>query len=55
MGWTPITHLLRAIYESDASLRLTWPLDYYELEPFGDDRRDASVFQAGQSKGALTR
>jgi chemotaxis protein methyltransferase CheR len=56
MGWTPITDLIREIHEGDVSLRRGWPLEYWGLEPFRDDRRDwriryASVFQVGQSNG----
>jgi len=52
MGWRPITDRLREIHEGDASLRHGWPLEYWGLEPFRDDRPDwsiryASVFQVG--------
>jgi SAM-dependent methyltransferase len=53
MGWRPITDLLREIHEGDASLRRGWPLEYWGLEPFGDDRPDskiryAAVFQVDE-------
>jgi chemotaxis methyl-accepting protein methylase len=52
MGWKPVTELMREIHEGDASLRRDWPLEYWGLEPFRDDRPDwriryASVFQIG--------
>jgi chemotaxis protein methyltransferase CheR len=51
-GWKPVTHLIREIHEGDPSLRRDWPLEYWGLEPFRDDRADwriryASVFQPG--------
>ncbi len=55
MGWNPVTDLIREIHEGDASsLRDAWPLEYWGLEPFSDDRPDwtiryASVFQIGKS------
>jgi chemotaxis methyl-accepting protein methylase len=53
MGWKPVTELMREIHEGDASLRRGWPLDYWGLEPFREDRPDwniryASVFQIGE-------
>jgi SAM-dependent methyltransferase len=50
MGWKPVTDLMREIHEGDPSLRRGWPLEYWGLEPFCDDRPDwkiryASVFQ----------
>jgi hypothetical protein len=50
MGWEPVTDLLREIHDGDASIRRGWPLEYWGLEPFGDDRPDwrlryASVFR----------
>ena len=52
MDWKPITDLIREIHEGDSSLRNGWPLEYWGLEPFRDDRTDwqfryASVFQIG--------
>jgi SAM-dependent methyltransferase len=53
MGWTPVSDLMREIHEGDPSLECGWPLEYWGLEPFDDDRPDwriryASVFQAGE-------
>jgi chemotaxis methyl-accepting protein methylase len=53
MGWKPVTDLIRDIHEGDPSLRRGWPLEYWGLEPFCDDRSDwriryASVFQIGE-------
>jgi chemotaxis methyl-accepting protein methylase len=47
MGWGPVTTLLREVHEGDTSLRRGWPLEYWGLEPFRQDRplRYASVFQ----------
>ena len=54
MGWKPVTDLIRDIHEGDPSLRRGWPLEYWGLEPFCDDRSDwkiryASVFQIGEA------
>jgi chemotaxis methyl-accepting protein methylase len=54
MGWKPVSHLIRAIHEGDPSLRRGWPLEYWGLEPFCDDRSDwpvryASTFQIGEA------
>jgi chemotaxis methyl-accepting protein methylase len=53
MRWIPVKDLLREIHEGDVSLRRGWPLEYWGLEPFCDDRPDwtiryASVFQIGE-------
>jgi len=53
MGWKPVMDLLREVHEGDTSLTRDWPLKYWGLEPFCDDRRDwklryASVFQIPQ-------
>lgn len=53
MGWKPVMDLIREIHEGDPSLRRGWPLEYWGLEPFNDDRPDwktryASVFQIGE-------
>jgi chemotaxis methyl-accepting protein methylase len=55
LGWRPVTELISEIHEGDPSLRRDWPLQYWGLEPFDQDRSDwklryASVFQRG---GAL--
>jgi hypothetical protein len=54
MGWQPVKELLREIHEGDISLSRGWPLEYWGLEPFRDDRPDrtihyASVFQIGKA------
>jgi chemotaxis methyl-accepting protein methylase len=54
MGWKPVTDLMKEIHEGDRSLRESWPLEYWGLEPFSDDRPDwkiryASVFQIGEN------
>jgi chemotaxis methyl-accepting protein methylase len=53
MGWKPVPHLIRDIHEGDPSLICGWPLEYWGLEPFCDDRSDwpvryASAFQIGE-------
>ena len=50
LGWKPVPTLIREIHEGDTSLRRGWPMEYWALEPFNDDRPDwktryASVFQ----------
>jgi len=50
LGWSPVTELIKEIHEGDPSLRLGWPLEYWGLEPFDQNRDDwkiryASVFQ----------
>jgi hypothetical protein len=52
MRWHPVTDLLQEVHEGDLSLLNGWPLEYWGLEPFSNDRPDrqiryASVFQAG--------
>jgi chemotaxis methyl-accepting protein methylase len=54
MGWKPVTDLLKEVHEGDESIRKGWPLEYWGLEPFDDDRPDwriryASVFQLGEA------
>ena len=52
MGWKPVLDLMREIHQGDPSLECGWPLEYWGLEPFCDDRskiRYASVFQLGGS------
>jgi chemotaxis methyl-accepting protein methylase len=53
MGWQPVPDLLREIHEGDFSLAMGWPLEWWGLEPFGEDHPDwriryASVFQIGE-------
>ncbi len=52
LGWRPVTTMIKEIHEGDPSLRRDWPLHYWGLEPFDQDREDweiryASVFQIG--------
>ena len=54
MGWNPILDLMREIHEGDPSLKCGWPLEYWGLEPFSDNRPDwklryASAFQIGRA------
>ena len=54
MVWKPLPDMMREIHEGDSSLRRGWPLEYWGLEPFCEDRPDwklryASVFQIGES------
>jgi chemotaxis methyl-accepting protein methylase len=55
MNWKPVTDLMKELHEGDASLRRGWPLEYWGLEPFCDNRSDwriryASVFQIGEPR-----
>lgn len=55
LGWKPVQELIQEIHEGDSSLREGWPLEYWALEPFRDDRPDssfryASVFQVGKAQ-----
>jgi len=50
----PVTDLMREIHDGDPSIRSGWPLEYWGLESFDDDRPDrwiryASVFQIGDA------
>jgi chemotaxis methyl-accepting protein methylase/glycosyltransferase involved in cell wall biosynthesis len=52
LAWTPVTHLMRQVYEGDVSLMNDWPFKYWAVEPFGikhdaRKRRYASVFRVG--------
>ncbi len=54
MNWKPVMDLMKELHEGDVSLRRGWPLEYWGLEPFCDDRPDwriryASVFQVGEA------
>jgi hypothetical protein len=60
MGWKPVPDLIKEIHEGDPSLRQGWPLEYWGLEPFWDDRSDwkfryASVFQIGQGPQRMSQ
>lgn len=55
LGWKPVTDLMREIHEGDPSLRNGWPLEYWGLEPFCENRPDwriryASVFQISEKR-----
>ncbi len=54
LQWKPVTELIREIHDGDISLHRGWPLEYWGLEPFSQDRPDwairyASVFQVGEA------
>jgi hypothetical protein len=51
MGWKPVADL-REIHEGDPSLRRGWPLEYWGLEPFCDDRSDWRIRYASASRSA---
>ncbi len=60
MRWKPVAHLIKDIHEGDPSLRQGWPLEYWGLEPFWDDRSDwkfryASVFQIGEGPQRMSQ
>jgi chemotaxis methyl-accepting protein methylase len=52
LGWRPLMEMMREVHEGDSSLIQGWPLNYWGVEPFCDDRSDwkiryASVFEIG--------
>ncbi len=54
MCWNPVPDLLREIHEGDVSLAPGWPLEWWGLEPFSENRRDwrtryACVFRIGEA------
>jgi len=56
LGWQPVMEMIREVHEGDSSLVEGWPLNYWCVEPFCDDRSDwkiryASVFQSGDLTG----
>ena len=58
LGWRPVTEMIREIHEGDISLQRGWPLEYWGLEPFDQDRIDwkiqyASVFQLSECSEAV--
>ena len=60
MGWKPVADLIKDIHEGDPSLRQGWPLEYWGLEPFWDDRSDwefryASVFHVGEGPQRMSQ
>lgn len=40
LGWQPVPDLIREIYDGDPSVRESWPLEWWGLEPLDDKRRD---------------
>jgi chemotaxis methyl-accepting protein methylase len=51
--WKPVPDLLREVHEGDLSVTKGWPLYWWGLEPFSEDRPDwrtryASVFRVGE-------
>jgi chemotaxis methyl-accepting protein methylase len=54
LDWKPVSDLLREVHEGDFSVTEGWPLQWWGLEPFGEDHPDwriryASVFQVGET------
>jgi chemotaxis methyl-accepting protein methylase len=54
LNWKPVSDLIREIHEGDRSLAMGWPLEWWGLEPFGEDHPDwriryASVFRVGDT------
>jgi chemotaxis methyl-accepting protein methylase len=54
LGWKPVPDLLKEVHEGDYTLRNGWPLEWWGLEPFSQERSDwkiryASVFQIGKA------
>ena len=52
MGWKPVTHMIKEVYEGDISLIEGWPMHYWGAEPFSRDVPDwktryATVFEVG--------
>ncbi len=50
LNWKPVLELMREIHDGDDSIKRGWPLEYWGLEPFDDQRQDwqmryATVFQ----------
>ena len=53
LAWRPVMEMMREVHQGDSSLIEGWPLNYWGVEPFCDDRSDwkiryASVFQIGE-------
>jgi chemotaxis methyl-accepting protein methylase len=53
MRWKPVTDLLREIHEGDVSLRNSWPLGYWAMEPFQVKRRDRMIRYAAAFRLAV--
>ncbi len=54
LGWKPVNEMIEEIHNGDWSLRLSWPLKYWGLEPLSKERSDwrirySTVFQLGES------
>lgn len=43
LGWQPVTYLIKEVHEGDRSLMKGWPLHYWGLEPFSQDRIDWQI------------
>ena len=54
MGWRPVPELMREIHEGDTSLMRGWPLEYWGLEPYRDDRPDSGIRYASVFKVVST-
>jgi SAM-dependent methyltransferase len=53
LKWKPVTELLEESHDGDPSLRRTWPMNYWGLEPLDKNRpnwivRYATAFQIGE-------
>lgn len=53
LGWRPVMEMMREVHQGDSFLIEGWPLNYWGVEPFCEDRSDwkiryASVFQIGE-------
>jgi SAM-dependent methyltransferase len=40
LGWQPVPDLIREIHDGDPSVRDSWPLEWWGLEPLDDKRHD---------------
>ncbi len=54
MGWEPVGELIREVHDGDFSIRNGWPMNWWGLEPFSQNRPDwkiryACVFQVGKA------
>ena len=47
LNWKPVPDLIREIHEGDFSLATGWPLEWWGLEPFCQDRPDWSHHSPG--------
>ena len=53
MGWRPVPELMREVHDGDTSLRCGWPLEYWGLEPYRDNRPDSGIRYASGLSGRL--